>query len=161
MICGTPVFIDDEDFDIVFAHKWYKNTHKGRVYAGSTRVPGVLMHRLVMRATKGQAVDHIDGDSLNNQKSNLRFATRAQNMMNRGKFNIAATSRYKGVHLDKRRGIWMACVKANKVSHRLGDFETEIAAARAYDQKCLELHGEFAKTNVMLGLLEPLHKPPV
>ena len=83
---GNFAAVDDEDYDYLMQRKWQIS---GKGYA--TRYdrfkdkPRVIifMHRAIMKAKNGDIVDHKDGNKLNNQKSNLRFATPAQNSQNR------------------------------------------------------------------------------
>lgn len=104
------------------------------------------MHREIMNAPKGMVVDHIDGNGLNNRKSNLRICTQAQNNLNsRPKRNCS--SRYKGVSFYKRDKIWQVQIFHNSRTIFLGRFDDEIEAALAYDRKAAELFGEFAYLN--------------
>lgn len=114
------------------------------------------LHREIMGAADSQTkVDHADGNTLNNQRSNLRDCSSLENNWNARRKTRAGTSRYKGVCFDKRTGRWTAEIRSG-VRYRLGRFLTEIDAALAYDVKARELHGEFARTNESLGLL-PQH----
>ena len=89
--------VDDEDYELVNKYNWYF----GAGYARS--MEKILMHRLIMKAKKGQMIDHIDGNGLNNQRSNLRFCTHSQNMANKKGFKNTS-SKYKGVytHIDSK-----------------------------------------------------------
>jgi len=91
-------------------------------------------------------VDHIDRDGLNNRKSNLRLCTNAENIRNAGKRG-KGFSKYKGVSRHTRGKKWTAVIQLNKKTYFLGYFENEIDAARAYDKKAKELHGQFACLN--------------
>jgi hypothetical protein len=102
------------------------------------------MHRLIINAPLGKEVDHINGDSLDNRRDNLRLCTRQQNCCNR-KHQIKAKSKYKGVH--PRKDKWAAVIRFKKRLRHIGVFETEVAAAMAYDDKARELFGDFAFTN--------------
>lgn len=100
-------------------------------------------------------VDHKDGNESNDSIANLREATRRQNSQNTGlrKHNAA---RLKGVRYYKRdvlRKHWNARINVNGIEKCLGYFLTDVEAAAAYDEAAIRLHGEFAKTNKMLGLL--------
>ena len=97
-----------------------------------------------------QHIDHIDGDGSNNRIANLRLATIAENMRNRGKVKRKVgkwSSQYKGVIYDKRRGQWIADITFQRKKIRVGRYPTEVDAARAYDEVAKELHGEFARLN--------------
>ncbi len=104
------------------------------------------MHRQIMNAPAGLVVDHIDGNGLNNRKSNLRVCTQGQNSLNsRPRRNCS--SRYKGVSFYKRDKIWQAQIFYNFRTINIGRFDDEVEAALAYDRKAEELFGEFAYLN--------------
>lgn len=136
------VTVDDEDYNTVSLYTWrLQETRSGNVYACSD-VPSqgrrIFMHTLIM-GTKG--VDHIDGNGLNNVRSNLRPATASQNAANRKA--QGGSSRYKGVSWHKRSCKWQAQIKRTN----LGYFDDEKEAARAYDDAAREDYGEFARLN--------------
>lgn len=146
----TFVEIDEEDYELVSQYSWWICKPKyGKAYAQaySHRAEGrkyyVYMHCLIM-GQKG--IDHIDGNGLNNQKSNLRFATNAQNQANIKK-RPGCSSKYKGVSWNTARSVWIAEIN-NKGRHiHLGTFTDEEEAARTYDKAARELQGEFAQLN--------------
>ena len=91
-------------------------------------------------------VDHINGNPLDNRKSNLRICTNAENQRNRG-VNKNNTSGYKGVCWAKQNKKWKARIKHNGKLIHLGYYKDKEEAARAYDKKAKELHGEYAYLN--------------
>ena len=98
-----------------------------------------------MKAPKGTLVDHIDRNSLNNRRGNLRLCTPSQNILNtRGK---KGTSKYKGVWWNTKKNKWLAMITSKGRHFHLGFFDEEIEAAKAYDRKAVELFGEFAYLN--------------
>ena len=99
-----------------------------------------------MGAVAGVEVDHRDGNTLNNSRANLRCATKAQNQSNRAAAASNRSTGFKGVHMDDR-GRFRAAIVANGVTYRLGHYDTAELAARAYDAKAIEVHGEFARLN--------------
>lgn len=148
---GKFTMVDDEDFERVSEHKWCASKRYGKKYYAvrGLTIEGyqtsMSIHRLIMNAKKGQEVDHIDGDGLNNRRSNLRFCTKAQNQMNRAV--SIGSSVYKGVYLSTKKDKWRACVRFNRKVTHLGYFATQKAAALAYDEKARELFGDFARPN--------------
>lgn len=143
--------VDQEDFERVAAHSWcphWSGGRKQKLYA-QARVKigdkwrGVLMHRFILGSLPGTKVDHKDGNGLNNSRSNLRYATAAQNQHNSG----PRRGRYKGVSWHRQARKWVVHIGSNGKRFYLGLFESEEEAARAYDVKCRELHGEFARPN--------------
>lgn len=106
----------------------------------------VLLHRLLLKAQKGQVVDHKDGNPLNNTLSNIRFCTQAENSKNQ-KIKKNNTSGYKGVYFDKRSNRFVARVKHNYKSYFAGHFESAREGAKAYNNLANKLHGKFARLN--------------
>lgn len=102
------------------------------------------LHRWLMGAKTGQYVDHINGDKLDNRRNNLRLTTQGLNRANSVKPN-RGTSPYKGVCFQ--RGKWRARVIKDRQYYHCGFHDTAEQAARAYDEKALELFGEFANLN--------------
>jgi len=101
---------------------------------------------MVLKASKGQFVDHINGNILDNRKQNLRFCTLSQNGMNRKKATNTS-SRFKGVHFWTLGNCFKATITINRKNIHLGNFKTEIEAAIAYNSAAIELYGEFARIN--------------
>ncbi len=116
----------------------------------------VFLHRILFEAYNGKIdegfeVDHIDGNLKNNDLNNLRLATRLQNCRNTKIPNVKKTSKYKGVFSQGFK--WIAQIKINRRSTHIGTFKIEKDAAEAYGERALEVFGEFALTNKMIGLL--------
>ena len=158
---GTfKVLYDAEDEDKINKHNWSVNKDDHRFYVvtsmphpdggitrtGRRRQATLKMHRLVADTPKGMVTDHINGDGLDNRKQNLRICTNAENSRNRGK-SKTSTSGYKGVYWNKRDKLWYVHIGHNKKLLYLGCFKDKKEAAKAYDRKAIELHGEFAKFN--------------
>ena len=141
--------VDDDVAPLVADLPWYlidDGTPLKRHYVYSTRG---LIHRLIMQASTFFIVDHVNDDTMDNRRSNLRLVTHSQSCMNRGK-HTAATSRYKGVNWRPDRRKWQARIKVNRRTTFLGFFDTEVEAARAYDEQARQLHGQFARVNFPL-----------
>jgi len=154
-------YVDDEDFEHINQWKWkllvsynsmyaVRNVTKylgGGRKAKKTKSTCILMHRLIMSISdRNTLVDHKDHNGLNNQKSNLRMCSKAEN--NRSvKSHSDSTSKYVGVCWDRNRGKWKAAITYKDKLINLGRFDREELAALAYDKKALELFGEFARPN--------------
>ena len=136
--------VSDEDYGWLLSFGWWNN---GNDYAKTSLPDGrqVYMHRVIMDAPDGVTVDHINGDGLDNQRENLRFATQVQQNMNRPKHR--GKSRYKGVYPRHDGMKWVAQISINNKSRYLGSFGTQESAARAYNVVAFDLHGEFAFLN--------------
>lgn len=155
---GHQTVIDAADCSLVSQNSWHmlpsgkkKHSRASHNYV-TTIVNGKMLklHRLLMGVTDPKVkIDHIDGDGLNNCRSNLRAATNQQNCFNSTKPNTVRppSSLYKGVCWDKARDKWHVGIKHNYKKINIGRFDSEIKAAQAYDQKAMELFGEFAKLN--------------
>lgn len=149
---GKAALVDDQDAALLGSWKWTYLPNGRSGYAirwemcdGQRRT--IYMHRQIMEAQPGYLVDHIDGDGLNNQRSNLRLATETQNHVNR-----AAPARaipYRGVYAYPRNpGFpWKAQIKASRRGWYLGRYATQEEAARAYDRAALHFFGSFARLN--------------
>jgi len=108
------------------------------------------MHRVILDAPPAVEVDHINRNGLDNRRANLRLATRAENTRN-AKLSRRNTSGFRGVSFDHFSGRWLAIVKSDGKTYRLGAFATPEEAAFAYDFAAAALHGEFASTNFSLS----------
>ena len=99
---GQVALVDDEDYEYLSQFKWhaYKDTRNARTrwYARRGASPQVYMHAEIMQSQAGQKVDHQNENGLDNQRSNLRFATAAQNAHNTG-LKSTNTSGYRGAGL--------------------------------------------------------------
>lgn len=145
---GQFAIVDDDDFDWLSQWKWCALKRKSGDFYAVRRKPygGLLyMHKVILNITTGDT-DHINLNKLDNRRSNLRPATRSQNMRNLNKIkrNGTSTSQYKGVYW--RRNRWEVSIRLPKRTY-LGSFDSEIDAAHAYDAAARDCFGEFARTN--------------
>ena len=163
---GHVALVDDEDYDFINQFTWrlskvrhlkYAKTNKNKIKNKATHY---LMHRMILNLPSNLLIDHIDGNGLNNQKSNLRIATHNQNIWNSKGYG---SSQYKGVYpfrtkqkYKKKNGeisiylsrtYYFSSIFKNGITYYLGNFKNEIDAALAYDKKAKELFGEFAYLN--------------
>jgi hypothetical protein len=147
---NTFVMVDDSDFEWLSQWKWSIRKGHGTLYArrriGERET--IYMHRLIVGAAAKEEVDHINGNGLDNQRSNLRKGSTRQNQWNTGKRRNGVTSRFKGVSFDRRRNKYYAEICVSRKRIKLGAFSCELDAARAYDSAAKKHHGDFAKTNL-------------
>lgn len=136
--------IDDEDYELFMSRRWYVSENN---YVVSQRQPYASLHRLLMNAPEDMSVDHLNGNTLDNRKSNLRICTQFQNMANR-KMNLNNKSGYKGVHWDATRSKqWAASIGVNNQKINLGSFPEARWAAMAYDLAAQHYFGDYARLN--------------
>ena len=115
------------------------------------------VHKLIWWLCTGKEVpddlmiDHIDGNRSNNNIENLRLATALENQYNKFR-QTNGTSSYKGVWYDSVKECWKASIRLVDKRLYIGQFETELAAAIAYDEYAIKLQGKFAKLNILTGL---------
>ncbi len=149
---GKVAIVDDEDYHFLNQWKWTAHEDKYTFYAirkdytnGKHNAVQISMHRLILGLTnRKQEAEHIDRNGLNNQRSNLRVATRSQNCSNRKLFKNSK-SKLKGVSFHNEK--WRATICLNKKCYHIGYFKTKEDAALAYNKKAKELHGEFSCLN--------------
>jgi len=110
------------------------------------------MHREILGLTDSKIqVDHKDGNTLDNQRRNLRTATVAKNQQNRQK-RVRCSSKFKGVCWHKGTSKWLARITPpDQKQALLGSYDDEETAAKAYNEAAKRLFGEFALTNVVGG----------
>ncbi len=147
---GLVALIDASDVDLVADVSWYAHKSSSRYYAARNVVIAgvskkVRMHRLIMAAPPELQVDHINGNTLDNRRANLRLCTPAQNKWNRSAPS-GSVSGYLGV-FRRPSGLWRAKVEANGRKIDVGPFSTPEQAAKARDAIAVRLHGPFATLN--------------
>lgn len=148
---GMSILVDESDFEKLNKYKWHVHVRKsscGNTYYAVSKIGGksVSAHRMILNPPNGFVVDHVNGNGLDNRRSNLRFATHGQNIANSFKA-IGRTSKFKGVHLNKESNKWFAQISVNGKTKNVGIFKHEISAALAYDVEAIKQYGKFAKVN--------------
>lgn len=145
---GYEAMIDAEDVHLVENYNWWASSCGGLHYAVRTGPRPMqkksYMHREIMDAQEGFCVDHINGNGLDNRKSNLRVCTHSQNQRNQGtpRHN---SSGFKGVCWSKDKQKWQAGIKINGKNKFLGRYETPEEAHKAYCDASAKYHGAFGK----------------
>lgn len=158
---GQSTIVDDSDYDMLMDFKWSADNDGYHFYAKTKRNYTILcMHRLVANASKGQIVDHVNGDTLDNRKCNLRIVSHQSNMRNMVR-RKKSSSGYKGVSWQKSTGKWQAGIRINKIQKYLGCFTSKIQAASAYDSAAVKHFGEYASFNFPVSLLAVASKKRV
>ena len=122
--------------------RWTWRLLKGKGYAYACIGNTVLAHRFVLNAKKGQQVDHINGNGLDNRRCNLRFATQSQNLANR---KPKSRHGFKGIYFCQGRWVAMVCFERKR--YYLGRYVSPERAAMAYDRAALAVAGAYAALN--------------
>ncbi len=167
--------LDLADLPRVRQHTWYRRSWADRpsVYLQrSWKVDGVKhaesLHRFIMGCKQGDGVvvDHINGDTLDNRRCNLRLTDRRGNATNIRSSKLQKLGGYKGVSWNPRAKKWQASICAGEIKANgkrrqlyLGVFTDPAEAARAYDAAALRHFGDFAALNFPSGWLGPLPPP--
>lgn len=140
---GKVAVIDFDDFEKVRGFKWHAD-QDGHTFYAKRAAPRpskskLMMHREILGCPAGLEVNHVDGDGLNNQRSNLEITTRGGNSRAFRRRLAPAASKFRGVvgHTKSKR--WRACIKFQGKREYLGWFDSEESAARAYDSRAKEL----------------------
>lgn len=139
---GIVTVCDQCDEDLLSKNVWFDGSY-ARIKEG--RIHRIIASRAFGEVPEGLYVDHIDGDRLNNRRGNLRIVTPQQSAANQAPRGGASS--YRGVH-QGQNGRWVAQLCSGGVRWCLGTYDTEEEAAKAYDEKAKEVHGEFARLNL-------------
>ncbi len=165
---GREAIADASDLPLLAGRNWhFLKWSGGGIGWGASRVQvkecgrrvrqRITMHRFLMNAQPGDQVDHINHDTLDNRRANLRIANPSQNQANRLKL-AGCSSKFKGVSFEAqtqkwRAGVWFA-ENGRRKSIRSKRVTSEIAAAHIYDEYATRIFGDYAMTNKKLGLFQ-------
>lgn len=141
-IDGHSLFFDS-DFDAT--NKNIKVLKVRNVFYA--RVGSSYLHREILNAKKGEIVDHVNGNGLDNRKENLRIACYQSNRVNRLNGKTKKTSKYFGVSVERNGKKIRVQMKIEGKKQNFYGFKTEKDAALFYDHKAKELYGEKALLN--------------
>ena len=141
---GKYALVDEADYEWLNQWRW----HISHGYARRNAIINglkttVSMHQQLMGFV-GKDIDHINGDRLDNRRSNLRICNDMLNQRNR---KINYNKKFKGVNWHKKIGAWQVCIRIDKKLKHLGTFDNEIMAAKAYNKAARRYFGEYARLN--------------
>jgi len=134
---GNKVILDPEDVEKVRPYRWYEDCGYAKSYGGSNRL---RMSRLIVDAPDDLFVDHINHNTLDNRRTNLRIVTHQQNNMNVTPRNGKSIA---GINCNASSGKYTAYISTNGRPKYLGSFdmlEDAISARRAAEEK---YYGEY------------------
>lgn len=138
--------VSNEDFDVLKDINWHFDGRYARTN-NFGRDKKIRMHTFLLNPEEGFVVDHINGDTLDNRRDNLRVCTQRENLLNSKAQTNSKYSKFKGLCFYKHLNKYVVNIGHNGVNHIVGYFTDEIEAAKAYDKKAKELFGEFAYLN--------------
>lgn len=146
---GETMLVSPQDRTVATAYQWRTTSTKKKYARAHVEGEYQLFHRFVLGLKRGDkaTVDHINGDSLDNRRSNLRVCTAQENCWNRRATN-SKLGLY-GVWQEKRSGMFVAKFKNHGQDEYIGYFDTAVEAAYAYNKRVSALRGEFAALNTI------------
>lgn len=150
---GAEAIVDACDLELLMRFSWQLNDMGYAVCnagVGRQHVTIERMHRIIMQAPDGVEVDHINGNTLDNRRENLRLATHQQNSWNQKK-RTGSRSAFKGVCWHGQNSKWRARIKVSGKEIALGCYASEVEAAKAYNAAAIKHFGEFARLNIITG----------
>lgn len=143
---GKVAIVDEEDYDHLMQWNWSASScgYAHRMSGPIGKAKPILMHREILKPLPSMQVDHANRNGFDNRRSNLRECTRTQNQGNRAKSKRILTSKFKGVCWNAADRIWVNHYHGGTREYR---FDSELDAARAYDEWAKEKFGQFARLN--------------
>lgn len=143
--------LDNEDFAVFSKYKWKAHKSSTNWYVRKTvRIKGkwinVTLHRLIMKAPEHLQVHHLNGNTLDNQKQNLRLCSNAENHVGFRRCSIKRSSQYRGV--GKAGNKWTARMMVNYKNVYIGIFDSQLLAAKARDAFAFSLYKDKAFLNI-------------
>jgi hypothetical protein len=137
--------VDSCDAHLVRQYRWHPGGTKNHYAITAINGKNTYMHRLILDAGKGEIVDHIDGNPLNNRRSNLRLVTPSENSANRSE--TSNPWGFKGVCYYEQKHKFQARVCKEGATYRGPYRKTPEQAAQDYDALARGIYGPFATFN--------------
>ncbi len=150
---GRVAMVDDCDYEELNQYKWCAVKHGHRFYAsrsiylgrpnGKLKTKSVFMHRIIVNPNSKMVIDHIDGNGLNNQRTNLRAVPCRLNLMAFRTIKEGRTSIYRGVSKSKDMKRWKCTIcwseNGKLVQKYYASFNTEKEAALAFNRAAIRM----------------------
>ncbi len=152
---GQIAIVDESDYEILRRHKWhavwceYTHSFYAQTWLYVPYKRREFMHRIVMECEKrdGKQIDHINGQTTDNRRSNLRFVTHSQNQMNRKLHSAISASGHRGVSWCKITNKWKVRVNVDGKEIWLGRHTDKQVAINIAKSALVENFGEYARTS--------------
>ena len=148
-----PLLLDVDDFPLYQQKRWKvvkgdEKTRRMNRVVEQNGIEFITLTRFLLKPNFNRVVDHINGNSMDNRRCNLRICTISQNTANQRK-QRGCSSKYRGVSFAKgcKKRPWQSYIQKDGKTVSIGYFKSEVEAAEAYNKKALELFGEFARLN--------------
>ena len=146
---GAEILVDRADYDRLNQYRWFaagtKNGYAGRSVTRNGKSRVCYMHRELLAPPPGFVVDHVNGNPLDNRRSNLRICTHSQNCVNR---TVSHNSYgFVGIGYDPVQDRYQAGVTQDGARFRGPWRLTAKEAAKDYDCLARGVHGEYARLN--------------
>ena len=149
---GKTAIVDAEDYEALSAHHWIASGREGKSFyavryewKNNKRIASYKMHSVIQLVPERWVVDHINGNTLDNRRSNLRAVTYSQNSINR-RLQSNNTSGHKGVSRNAITGKWTVLIQVEEEYKLLGSYASFDLACKIYDAVAAVLHGEYRRT---------------
>lgn len=149
---GKVTLVDDTEYGFLNRYKWCANKI-GCTYYAVRGKDHIYMHRIILKAPSRVEVDHVNSDTLDNRRMNLRLCNSCENNRHRRLSCINKTG-FKGVSRTTKnpKNPYVAYISVDNRNINLGYYHTAEQAAKSYDSAALKHFGRFALTNEMMGL---------
>jgi hypothetical protein len=152
---GLFAIVDEEDYERLSKYNWCANVNHRTVYADRAdftdgKKATVKMHREILGLKRGdkRVVDHINHNGVDNRKCNLQIITHAENIKNQSPRQEKPDSIYTGVvYRVSEAKKWLARIHVNGRYKKIGYFNNEMDAAKAYDEEAKRIFGYNADLN--------------
>jgi hypothetical protein len=122
-----------QEFPNTWFAQWNINTRSYYVFGNTRNEDGtrgrIALHRFLLNPSKDLQVDHINHDTLDNRRSNLRITTLPENLQNKRTYKNNRSSKFRNVHWHKKKQRWRVRIQINGKTKEFGYF-SDLEAAK-------------------------------